>query len=65
MWELFSYYGMRAILVIFLTGALIGDNPGWEWTSEAALSLLTSQRQPAILTGVRRPDSWGQGHERF
>ena len=29
MWERFSYYGMRAILVIFLTGAIIGDNPGW------------------------------------
>ena len=24
MWERFSYYGMRAILVIFLTGAIIG-----------------------------------------
>ena len=28
MWERFSYYGMRAILVIFLTGAILGDNPG-------------------------------------
>ena len=33
MWERFSYYGMRAILVIFLTGAIIGDNPGWGWSS--------------------------------
>ena len=40
MWERFSYYGMRAILVIFLTGAVIGDNPGWEWSTSAALSLL-------------------------
>ena len=30
MWERFSYYGMRAILVIFLTGAILGDNPGWD-----------------------------------
>lgn len=29
MWERFSYYGMRAILVIFLTGAIAGNNPGW------------------------------------
>ena len=40
MWERFSYYGMRAILVIFLTGAILGDNPGWGWSSSAALSLL-------------------------
>ena len=40
MWERFSYYGMRAILVIFLTGAILGDNPGWGWSTEAALSLL-------------------------
>ncbi|MCF7567604.1 peptide MFS transporter [Sabulilitoribacter arenilitoris] len=50
MWERFSYYGMRAILVIFLTGALIGDNPGWEWTSEAALSLLGTYAMLVYLT---------------
>ncbi|WP_369820275.1 hypothetical protein [Tenacibaculum sp. SG-28] len=40
MWERFSYYGMRAILVIFLTGIVTGDNPGWGWSTPAALSLL-------------------------
>lgn len=40
MWERFSYYGMRAILVIFLTGVITGDNPGWGWDTSAALSLL-------------------------
>ena len=29
MWERFSFYGMRILLVLFLTAPLIGDNPGW------------------------------------
>ena len=38
MWERFSYYGMRALLVLFLTTALIGDNSGWGWErSDATL----------------------------
>ena len=49
MWERFSYYGMRAILVIFLTGAIIGDNPGWGWSSSAALSLLGTYAMFAYL----------------
>ena len=40
MWERFSYYGMRALLVIFLIGSLTGDNPGWGWERSEALSLL-------------------------
>lgn len=28
MWERFSYYGMRAILVLYMTASLVGDNPG-------------------------------------
>ncbi|QXP73534.1 peptide MFS transporter [Tenacibaculum sp. AHE15PA] len=39
MWERFSYYGMRAILVLFLTSAVTGDNPGWGWSREDALGL--------------------------
>ena len=50
MWERFSYYGMRAILVIFLTGALLGDNPGWEWSTSAALSLLGTYAMLVYLT---------------
>jgi POT family proton-dependent oligopeptide transporter len=50
MWERFSYYGMRAILVIFLTGALIGDNPGWGWDTSAALSLLGTYAMLVYLT---------------
>jgi len=37
MWERFSYYGMRAILVLFLVSATgLG---GWEWAREDALQL--------------------------
>ncbi|MCH1548260.1 MAG: peptide MFS transporter [Flavobacteriaceae bacterium] len=50
MWERFSYYGMRAILVIFLTGAITGDNPGWGWSTSAALSLLGTYAMFAYLT---------------
>ncbi len=28
LWERFSYYGMRALLVLFMTAEAIGDNPG-------------------------------------
>ncbi len=37
MWERFSYYGMRAILVLFLTSSLM--NEGWAWSREDALVL--------------------------
>ncbi len=50
MWERFSYYGMRAILVIFLTGAIMSDNPGWEWSTPAALSLLGTYAMLVYLT---------------
>ncbi len=50
MWERFSYYGMRAILVIFLTGAIAGENPGWEWSSEDALRLLGIYASLVYLT---------------
>jgi len=31
MWERFSYYGMRALLVLFLIAAMTGENSGWGW----------------------------------
>ena len=39
MWERFSFYGMRVLLVNFLTMALIGYNPGWGWSVENAGAL--------------------------
>jgi POT family proton-dependent oligopeptide transporter len=37
MWERFSYYGMRALLVLFLISGL--DEGGWAWETEDALKL--------------------------
>ena len=37
MWERFSYYGMRALLVLFLITA--SDKGGWGWDREKALAL--------------------------
>jgi POT family proton-dependent oligopeptide transporter len=38
MWERFSYYGMRALLVLFLTAAIL-DEGGWGWERSEALVL--------------------------
>ncbi|MFT4847823.1 MAG: POT family proton-dependent oligopeptide transporter [Sediminicola sp.] len=39
MWERFSYYGMRAILVLYLIGATEDVNAGLGWTNGEALAL--------------------------
>ena len=39
MWERFSYYGMRALLVLYLTSKTTDLNPGVGWTQGEALSL--------------------------
>jgi len=52
MWERFSFYGMRVLLVNFLTMALIGTNPGWEWSQENAMALFGSYAGLLYLTPV-------------
>ena len=39
MWERFSYYGMRAILVLYLVTATTEENPGLGWENGDALAL--------------------------
>lgn len=39
MWERFSYYGMRAILTLYLVSEATGVNPGLGWTNGEALAL--------------------------
>ncbi|QHI37008.1 Di-/tripeptide transporter [Kordia antarctica] len=52
MWERFSFYGMRILLVIFLTAPLFGENPGWGWTSENALALIGTYGSLLYLTPI-------------
>ena len=39
MWERFSYYGMRAILVLYLVAQTTSDNAGLGWSNGEALAL--------------------------
>ena len=50
MWERFSYYGMRAIFVLFLTASF--SDGGWEWTRERALGLLGIYTSSVYLTPI-------------
>ncbi|MDG1332809.1 MAG: peptide MFS transporter [Crocinitomicaceae bacterium] len=50
MWERFSYYGMRALLVLFLVSALgLG---GWDWSPENALALYGTYTAMVYLTPI-------------
>lgn len=52
MWERFSFYGMRILLVLFLTAPFLSDNPGWEWPREHALSLIGTYASLLYLTPI-------------
>ncbi|MCD0488935.1 peptide MFS transporter [Pedobacter sp. MC2016-14] len=52
MWERFSYYGMRALLVLFLTSSLTDINPGWGWPREHAMAIYGSYTGLAYLTPI-------------
>jgi POT family proton-dependent oligopeptide transporter len=52
MWERFSFYGMRILLVLFLTAPFLGDNPGWEWPREHALALIGTYASLLYLTPI-------------
>jgi POT family proton-dependent oligopeptide transporter len=39
LWERFSFYGMRAILILFLVASTQGENPGFGWSERDALQL--------------------------
>lgn len=50
MWERFSYYGMRALLVLFLVSAM--GMGGWDWTTEQALALYGTYTSMVYLTPI-------------
>ncbi len=52
MWERFSFYGMRILLILFLTAPLISENPGWEWPREHALALIGTYASLLYLTPI-------------
>ena len=52
MWERFSFYGMRVLLINFLTIAVIGSNPGWEWSAENAGALFGTYAGLLYLTPI-------------
>ena len=57
MWERFSYYGMRAILVLFLVSeSSRAENPGWGWTDSEALALYGWYTMAVYLAAV--PGGW-------
>ncbi|MBP1839195.1 peptide MFS transporter [Formosa algae] len=52
MWERFSFYGMRVLLVNFLTFSVIGDNPGWGWSAENATALFGTYAMLLYITPI-------------
>ena len=69
MWERFSYYGMRALLILFFTASLLQDGWGWpaEWayaifgtyTSLVYLSTMLGGYFADNIIGIRKAVVWG------
>jgi proton-dependent oligopeptide transporter, POT family len=61
MWERFSYYGMRALLVMFFTAAV--TKSGWGWPEEHAYSLFGTYTAlvylSTMLGGYFADNVWG------
>ncbi|MFY0605276.1 MAG: peptide MFS transporter [Cyclobacteriaceae bacterium] len=64
MWERFSYYGMRALLVLFLVSETNSDNPGYGWSNAEALALYGWYTMlvyvMSIPGGILADRFWGQ-----
>lgn len=52
LWERFSYYGMRAIFVLFLVSETVGDNPGFGWTNGEAIKLYGTYTMLVYLASI-------------
>lgn len=52
MWERFSFYGMRVLLIQFLTMSVIGINPGWAMTTEDAGAIFATYAMLLYITPI-------------
>ncbi|WP_060872790.1 peptide MFS transporter [Myroides odoratus] len=52
MWERFSFYGMRVLLIQFLTMSVIGINTGWGWSVEDAGALFATYAMLLYITPI-------------
>lgn len=52
MWERFSFYGMRVLLIQFLTAAVLGSNPGHGWSIESATALYGTYAMLLYITPI-------------
>ena len=58
MWERFSYYGMRAILTLFLAAPILLDDPqsGYGWSNAETLSFYGTYTMFVYLMSI--PGGW-------
>ncbi len=56
MWERFSYYGMRALLILYMTQATVGANPGLELDAATAGAIYGLYTGMVYLLGL--PGGW-------
>ena len=56
MWERFSYYGMRALLILYMTAATAGANPGLELDTATAGAVYGLYTGMVYLLGL--PGGW-------
>ncbi|MGB3773706.1 MAG: peptide MFS transporter [Leeuwenhoekiella sp.] len=56
LWERFSYYGMRALFVLYLVAEQNSDNPGFGWTNTEALSLYSWYTMLVYIASI--PGGW-------
>lgn len=52
MWERFSFYGMRVLLIQFLTMSVIGLNPGWQMSIVDAGSIFATYAMLLYITPI-------------
>ena len=61
LWERFSFFGIRGILVLFLVAQATGSNPGFGWDNQEALALygwFTMLAYLAAIPGGILADRW-------